>query len=104
VIRGDMGPVADKVEIGWRLARDCWGAGYASEGARAAAAWSFANLSDEEIRAITWEGNVRSRAVMERLGMQYCAGLDFDHPKLEEGDRLRRHVVYALPRAAWAGA
>ena len=101
VIRGDTGPVADKVEIGWRLARDCWGAGFASEAARGAAAWSFANLPDDEIRAITWRGNVRSRAVMERLGMHYRADLDFDHPKLAEGDHLRPQVTYALPRSTW---
>ena len=101
VIRGDIAPVADKVEIGWRLARDCWGAGYASEAARGAAAWAFTNLPDDEIRAITWQDNVRSRAVMERLGMGYCTGLDFDHPKLDAGDRLRRHVTYSLSRADW---
>ncbi|MBB6425996.1 GNAT family N-acetyltransferase [Sphingopyxis sp. JAI128] len=104
VIRGDMAPVADKAEIGWRLARDCWGAGFASEAARGAVAWSFANLPDDEIRAITWRGNVRSRAVMERLGMQYCPDLDFDHPKLAGGDPLRPHVTYSLSRLAWETA
>ena len=88
-----MGPVADKVEIGWRLARDCWGAGFASEAARGAIAWSFANLPDDEILAITWQGNVRSRAVMERLGMQYCADLDFDHPGLAADNPLRPPVT-----------
>lgn len=101
VIRGDMGPVADKVEIGWRLARDCWGAGFASEAARGAIAWSFANLPDDEILVITWQGNVRSRAVMERLGMQYCADLDFDHPGLAADNPLRPHVTYSLSRSAW---
>ena len=104
VIRGDMAPVADKVEIGWRLARDCWGAGYASEAARGAAAWTFKNLPDDEIRAITWQDNVRSRAVMERLGMQYCADLDFDHPKLAKDDPLRPHVTYSLSRSTWKTA
>src|SRR3546814_6011885 len=85
-----MEPVANKIEIGWRLARDCWGAGFASEAARGAAAWTFENLHDHEIRAITWRGNIRSRAVMERHGMRYRADLDFDHPKLAEGDRLRQ--------------
>ena len=98
VIRGDMYPVADMVEIGWRLARDCWGLGFATEAARAAANWAFANLPDEEVRAITWRGNVRSRAVMERLGMRYCSNLDFDHPKLADGDPLRPHVTYCLRR------
>lgn len=104
VIRGDMASVADRVEIGWRLARDCWGAGFASEAARGAAAWSFANLPDDEIRAITWRDNVRSRAVMERLGMEYCADLDFDHPKLADDDPLRPHVTYSLSRSTWETA
>lgn len=104
VIRGDAGPVANRLEIGWRLARDCWGAGLASEAARGATAWSFAKLPDDEIMAITWRGNVRSRAVMARLGMQYRADLDFDHPKLAVGDRLRPHVTYSLPRQIWETA
>ncbi|WP_033074601.1 GNAT family N-acetyltransferase [Sphingopyxis sp. MWB1] len=101
IIRGSAGPVAGKAEIGWRLASDCWGAGYATEAARAAVAWAFDSLDDDALWAITWRGNVRSRAVMERLGMQYQAGLDFDHPKLSEGDALRPHVTYALPRSTW---
>ncbi|HJS11036.1 GNAT family N-acetyltransferase [Sphingopyxis sp.] len=104
VIRGDMAPVVDKVEIGWRLARDCWGVGFASEAARGAAAWSFANLPDDEIRAITWRGNVRSRAVMERLGMQYRPKFDFDHPGLAAADPLRPHVTYSLSRSTWKTA
>lgn len=104
VIRGTAGPVAGKAEIGWRLARDAWGAGYASEAARGAAAWSFTHLADDSIWAITWQGNVRSRAVMERLGMEYRAGLDFDHPKLDESDPLRPHVTYSLSRSVWGTA
>lgn len=100
LIRGHAGPVADKAEIGWRLASDCWGAGYASEAARGAAEWGFANLPDDAIWAITWRGNTRSRAVMERLGMTYRADLDFDHPRLAADDPLCPHVAYALPRAA----
>ena len=98
VIRGSAGPVAGKAELGWRLARDAWGAGYASEAARGAADWALAHLPDDALWAITWEGNVRSRAVMERLGMAYRAGLDFDHPKLAAGDPLRRHVTYSMAR------
>lgn len=99
VIRGSAGPVAGKAELGWRLARDAWGAGYASEAARGAADWALAHLpDDDDLWAITWEGNGRSRAVMERLGMAYRAGLDFDHPKLAEGDPLRRHVTYSIAR------
>lgn len=97
-IRGSAGPVVGKAEIGWRLASDCWGAGYATEAANAVIAWAFDNLDDDAVWAITWRGNVRSRAVMERLGMQYNPALDFDHPKLTADDPLRPHVAYSLPR------
>src|SRR3546814_17526747 len=72
VIRGDMEPVANKIEIGWRLARDCWGAGFASEAARGAAAWTFENLPDHELRAITWRGNIQNgRASCRERVCQY---------------------------------
>lgn len=99
VIRGSAGPVDGKAELGWRLARDCWGAGYASEAARGARDWTFANLPDDDIWAITWRGNDRSRAVMERLGMRHRPELDFDHPKIVADDPLRPHVAYSMARS-----
>lgn len=101
VIRGNAGPIDGKAEIGWRLASDCWGCGYASEAARATLDWLFANLPDDSAWAITHTGNHRSRAVMERLGMIYRPGLDFDHPRLAADDPLLRHVTYSLARADW---
>ncbi|MDZ3830641.1 MAG: GNAT family N-acetyltransferase [Sphingopyxis sp.] len=99
VIRGSAGPVDGKAELGWRLARDCWGAGYASEAARGARDWAFANLPDDDIWAITWRGNARSRAVMERLGMRHRPELDFNHPKIMADDPLRPHVAYSMTRS-----
>src|SRR3546814_17628999 len=93
-----MGPVADRVEIGGRLARDCWGAGFASEAARSPAAWTFENLPDDEIRAITWRGNVLSRAVLERLGMHDRPELGLGHSKLAEQDTLRAPVTHSLTK------
>ncbi|WP_225207405.1 GNAT family N-acetyltransferase [Novosphingobium huizhouense] len=101
VIRGTVGPIEGRAEIGWRLASDCWGHGYASEAARATVDWVFAHLPDPDVWAITHAGNRRSRAVMERLGMAYRAGLDFDHPRLAADDPLLRHVTYALGREDW---
>lgn len=98
VIRGNAGPVDGKAEIGWRLASDCWGAGYASEAARASVDWLFANRTDDAVWAITHSGNRRSRALMERLGMRYRPDLDFDHPRLAADDPLRPHVAYAIGR------
>jgi RimJ/RimL family protein N-acetyltransferase len=91
------------VEILWRLARSSWGHGYATEAAREACRIGFAELRLPSIVAFTVPGNVRSRAVMERLGMTHDARDDFDHPELEEGDPLRRHVLYRLTAEGWAG-
>ena len=102
VIRGNAGPVAGKAEIGWRLAYDAWGHGYASEAARVSINWLFANLPDSAAWAITHTGNLRSRAVMERLGMRHHPDLDFDHPRIAAGEALRPHVAYSRQRSDWA--
>lgn len=94
-------PFTPCVEIGWRLARACWGQGYATEAARAALAFGFATLGLAEIVAFTVPGNRRSRAVMERLGMHRDPAADFEHPAVPEGHALRRHVLYRLTRSAW---
>jgi len=95
-------PFTPCVEIGWRLAREHWGQGYASEGARLALAYGFDALGLDEIVSFTVAANTRSWAVMERLGMQRDRACDFDHPLLPDGHVLRRHVLYRLRRAAWA--
>jgi RimJ/RimL family protein N-acetyltransferase len=86
------------IEIGWRLAFQHWGYGYATEAARAAIAFGFEKLRLDEIVSFTVPANLRSRRVMERLGMTHSPTEDFDHPLLPEGHRLRRHVLYRLPR------
>jgi ribosomal-protein-alanine N-acetyltransferase len=87
-------PFTPCVEIGWRLAREHWGKGYATEAALAALRYGFEELSLDEIVAFTVPGNVRSQAVMGRIGMTRSADDDFDHPSLPEGHPLRRHVLY----------
>jgi len=86
------------VEIGWRLAAEHWGRGYATEGARAALSFAFERLGLEEVVSFTVPGNVRSRRVMERIGMARSPADDFDHPALPEGHPLRRHVLYRIRR------
>lgn len=90
------------VEILWRLARSSWGRGYATEAAREACRIAFADLRLPSIVSFTVPANLRSRAVMERLGMTRDPRDDFDHPKLPEGHRLRRHVLYRLSAALWS--
>lgn len=89
------------VEIGWRLARHAWGHGYATEAARASVAFGFETVGLDEIVSFTVPANVRSRAVMERIGMRHDPADDFDHPKLPEGHPLRRHVLYRLSGEDW---
>jgi RimJ/RimL family protein N-acetyltransferase len=90
-------------EVGWRLARDAWGHGYATEAARAALRVGFGKLGLAEVVSFTAVGNARSRAVMARLGMSHDPAEDFDHPSLPAGHPLRRHVLYRLTRQEWSG-
>lgn len=82
------------VEVGWRLARWAWGRGYATEAARAALAVGFDRLGLPAIVSFTAVPNVRSQAVMRRLGMTRDPADDFDHPGVPAGHPLRRHVLY----------
>jgi ribosomal-protein-alanine N-acetyltransferase len=84
------------IEVGWRLAADHWNRGYATEGARAALDFGFTTLGLNEIVSFTVPTNLRSRRVMEKIGMIHCPDDDFDHPLVPEGHRLRRHVLYRL--------
>ncbi|HEX3759983.1 MAG TPA: GNAT family N-acetyltransferase [Kofleriaceae bacterium] len=95
-------PFTPAVEIGWRLAAAHWGHGYATEAARRALAFGFEQLQLDQIVSMTVPANLRSRTVMERLGMHRSPADDFDHPRLPEGHPMRRHVLYRLSRAAWA--
>jgi ribosomal-protein-alanine N-acetyltransferase len=89
------------VEIGWRLAREHWGHGYATEAATAALAFGFGDRALEEIVAFTVPANIPSRRVMGRLGMRRLPSDDFEHPAIADGHPLRSHVLYRLRRADW---
>lgn len=88
----------DRVEVGWRLAREYWGHGYATEAARASIDWGFANLALDEIVAMTVPDNLRSQRVMEKLGLVRDPDADFDHPSIAPGHPRRRHWLYRLSR------
>lgn len=94
-------PFTPTIEIGWRFASEAWGHGFATEAAQAALRYGFETVGLEEIVSFTVPANERSWRVMERLGMTHDPADDFDHPRLPEGDRLRRHVLYRLRRADW---
>lgn len=86
------------VEVGWRLAREHWGKGYATEAAFAALEFGFRQLGLEQIVSFTVPANRRSRAVMQRIGMTRDPADDFEHPSLPEGHPLRGHVLYRAMR------
>ena len=86
------------IEIGWRLAAEHWGRGYATEGAMAVLDYAFKILQLDEVVAMTAVDNQRSRRVMEKIGMTWSPDDDFDHPMLEAGHRIRRHVLYRISK------
>ncbi|MCW5761262.1 MAG: GNAT family N-acetyltransferase, partial [Phenylobacterium sp.] len=96
--RNLTGPAPVAIELGWRLAVAAQGTGLATEGARACLDWGFANLDTDEILAWTASTNVRSQAVMRRIGMAPDPSRDFTHTGLPDGHPLRPHVVFAARR------
>jgi RimJ/RimL family protein N-acetyltransferase len=92
------------VEIGWRLAKDAWGNGYATEAARASLAYGFGEAGLDEVISFTATTNKPSQRVMERIGMTHDEADDFDHPRLPDGHPLQRHVLYRITRAQWEAA
>jgi RimJ/RimL family protein N-acetyltransferase len=97
--RDDL-PISPCVEIVWRLARAHWRRGFATEAARGTLRIAFETLGLPEIVSFTVPANARSRAVMERLGMQMDAGT-FEHPGIPDGHVLRTHCNYRLSRDSW---
>ena len=84
------------VEIGWRLSCQHWGRGLATEGAQAVVRYASETLQLPGLVSFTPAGNLRSRRVMEKIGMVHDRSGGFDHPRLPEGHPLRRHVLYRL--------
>jgi len=94
-------PFVPAVEIGWRLPRAAWGRGYATEAAHAALQFAFTTLALPEVVSIAVPSNAPSLRVMARIGMTRDVAGDFDHPRVEAGHPLRRHLLYrARPAAA----
>lgn len=88
------------VEISWRLARAAWGQSYATEAAQCALRYGFATLQLPEVVSFTVPANLRSQAVMQRLGMHSKAEENFAHPNLPAGHPLSEHVLYRISRDA----
>lgn len=93
-------PVTPCVEIGWKLAKEYWGYGYASEAAKASLAVAFEKLDLPEVYSFTSVLNKKSQAVMERIGM-INMNENFDHPMMPKGSPLREHVLYRIDEKGW---
>jgi RimJ/RimL family protein N-acetyltransferase len=89
------------IEVGWRLAFEHWDKGYATEAAREAVRFGFEQAGLGEIVSFTTVANVRSRRVMEKLGMFRDPAEDFDHPALPVDHPIRPHVLYRLSKQQW---
>lgn len=98
-IHPDM-PFAPGVEIGWRLHKDYWGQGYATEAARAALRFAFSELALDEVVAFTAVINEHSQLIMQRIGMT-DTHQDFEHPMLEAEHPLAKHVLYKITKQQW---
>jgi len=83
-------------EIGWRLVRNAWHRGYATEAARAALGVAFEGVGLPEIWSYTAVLNAPSQAVMRRIGM--TEAVRFPHPRIPEGNPLKPHVAYHIAR------
>ncbi|MGP9688169.1 GNAT family N-acetyltransferase [Psychrobacter sp. AOP22-C1-C5] len=94
---------APAVEIAWRLRKECWGQGYATEAARAALQFAFTELALDDVVSFTAVINKRSQLVMERIGMTDSQD-NFYHPALNADHRLAEHVLYKITRPQWQKA
>jgi ribosomal-protein-alanine N-acetyltransferase len=94
-------PVAPCVEIGWRLQPCHWGRGYATEAAARLLEFAFQGAGLDEVVGFTVDANLRSRRVMEKLGMERDPARDFVHPLLPADHPFRQQMLYRIDRRAW---
>lgn len=93
-------PVTPCVEIGWRLAKEYWGYGYATEAASACLAVAFETLDLPQVYSFASVTNKKSQAVMQRLGMVNTQ-INFEHPMIPDNHPLREHVLYKIDKQEW---
>lgn len=95
-------PFMPCIEIGWRLAKEFWNKGYATEGALACLHYGFSELGFTEVLSFTAVTNVRSESVMQKIGMEKIG--EFDHPSLDPTSSLYRHVLYSISKKTTSAA
>ncbi|WP_353958823.1 GNAT family N-acetyltransferase [Vibrio ostreicida] len=93
-------PFTPFIEVGWRLASEFWGKGYATEAAKKALEFAFEHLSAPCVYAFTASLNKPSQRVMSKINM-LNTDADFNHPKLTRGHILERHCLYSITKNQW---
>jgi len=84
------------IEIGWRLQKQYWNKGFATEGALACLNYSFNKLNINKIYSFTSKLNKASEKVMQKIGMQKIG--EFNHPKIDKNHKLSLHVLYVIEK------
>jgi len=93
-------PFSPCVEIGWRLHPRYWGNGYATEASEKSLEFAFQNIALTEVIAMTTVSNLRSVAVMKRLGLNNTCQ-NFMHPKISPENPLAEHLLYRITKKEW---
>lgn len=94
----EHGPLG-MMEVGWRLAEDAWGKGYAKEGAAASLDLAFDRFGADEVIALTVQGNAPSWGLMLALGMERREDLDFTGSAwAQDGETT---IVHSITRERW---
>ena len=96
----DYHPCAGEIDIGWRLSKQFWGNGYATEATKAVLPIAFNSIGLDQIVSFTSECNFPSISIMRKIGM-VKDHLGFEHPFIDADSHLRSHVVYRLHRSVW---
>jgi RimJ/RimL family protein N-acetyltransferase len=99
-LRPDAGSAEDEPELGYRLRRDAWGKGYATEGSRALVDLAFSELGAARVWAAAMAAHTASRRVMEKAGLRFVRLFHGDWPYRIPGDE-HGDVEYAITRAEW---
>lgn len=87
------------IDLGWRLKKEAWGNGYATEGAQRCLVFAFDELKLDHLIATCTEKNLKSEKVMKKIGMEKLA--EFDHPKLKQYPKYERCKCYKITRLRW---
>jgi len=93
-------PFSPCVEIGWRVAKEYWNQGYATEAAKESLRYAFTKLNLNEVVSFTTLANLRSQAVMQKIGMSNT-GNNFMHPDIEATHPQCEHVLYKISKLEW---